>query len=165
MAEPSITDWISAISTAVAAIAAVYGVWKANDKFLSKELDEERHPLDPIAPEEIAEGQKPKQYVVFSTSSQTTSLLLTGSGLECHLQGAIGKRTDGLQWRLEEDELSKILKEKDFSATSGYRARTGHFSIGRHKNWLYSKKLYPSSEYLESDIQEILKRVTSLPAE
>jgi hypothetical protein len=39
-----------------------------------------------------------------------------------------------------------------------YRASSGLFAIGRRKNWLYLKKLFPEPEYLHGTLTDLLEQ-------
>ena len=93
--------------------------------------------------------------IVFDTTQQQTTLRATGQGIECHLedkkQGQIQH-----QWTISKHQCREILKNKRYSVNPGYKANTGLFAIGQRTNWLYSKKLFPESYYLEDALRQIL---------
>ncbi|KAF7766379.1 hypothetical protein PUND_a2196 [Pseudoalteromonas undina] len=43
----------------------------------------------------------------------------------------------------------------------GYKARTGTFTIGPRRNWLYTKSLFPEPDYLETVVKKLLENASS----
>ena len=139
-------------------IIAAFGAWVAYEALL-------RTPIQEPEPEEAEVPEKetiiPSEVKVFETSKQTTWLKVTGNGLECHLDDRRPGKRSGHQWTLTKQQVKEILSTRDFRIYPGYKLRTGVFSIGQRKNWLYSKKLYPEPTLLELELQRLLEKVTA----
>jgi hypothetical protein len=96
---------------------------------------------------------------VFETSEQTGWLEVTEKGLEYHLDD---RRPGGRsrRWQLTRAEASEILSERNYQVDSKYTERSGLFSIGPRKNWLYSQRLYPKPDLLEVEIKRLLEEAS-----
>lgn len=151
--EPTVTDWISAISALVATLITGFTAWFAYKQYLEPPKQEQ----DPDSAKDVAADLEKRDLTVFDTSKQRTLLKVAEHGLECWLPD---KRTKSnkLQWTISKEELSSIITENDYIVTSGHKARTGLFKIGKRRNWLYSKNLFPEPEYLHGALSEIMKR-------
>jgi hypothetical protein len=153
MTDPSITDWISAVSSIFATLIAGAAAYFAYKQYLQPPVQEP----DPTEAQVNDTETAPTSTPVFKTSSQLTTLQITSRGLECHLDDdRPGK--GGLQWVLSKDQVSKILATHDYSVTPGAKARSGTFSVGPRRNWLYSKSLFPEPDYLHGTLADLLKR-------
>jgi hypothetical protein len=142
----SITDWISALSAFAATLIAGVTAYLAYEQYL-KPLAQEAEP--DVAIDESASTLK-SNLVVFETSKQRTELKIGQHGLECWLQDKRTK-THKHQWSLDKSEIQRIIEEKDFAVTPGYKAQTGLFRLGERRNWLYSKNYFPTqSIFVES---------------
>ena len=51
------------------------------------------------------------------------------------------------------------MHDDDLSVSTDYTENSGLFSLGKRKNWAYSKKLFPESEMLEAVLLKILRAV------
>lgn len=152
MTESSITDWISALSTLGATVIAGFMAFFAYKQYLQPPTQE----VEPdLAKDDAAEAVK-SQLVVFETSKQRTRLNVSPGGLECWL---LNKRTDEdkHQWTIGKTEIQRIINDRDFEVTPGYKAQTGLFKLGKRRNWLYSKKLFPEPDYLHGELLDILR--------
>lgn len=151
-----ITAWIQALTQVIVAATAVIMAVLAYKTYLRAPEQEE----EPESAEDRSfdEQQLLKELVVFRTLKQTTRLRVTDGGLECHLDD-IRPGRGGRQWTLSKGQVAEILRDGRISVNPGYRAATGVFRIGHRTNWLYSKKLFPESEYLLSSLRELLKNV------
>jgi len=158
------TDWtqvttaiVTTIAAVVVAITSVVMAALAYKTYL-KGPEQEPEPEKEIAaadqPEELTEA------LVFKTSKQETKLLVTPKGLECHLDDK-REGKGGHQWTISKVEAQQILDLNVFYVNPGYKANTGTFSIGKRKNWLYSKNLYPEPEYLHGVLGQLLKKSIS----
>lgn len=96
---------------------------------------------------------------LFDTSKQTTWLKKTANGIECHLDERRSGKMGGHKWTLSLQDVKIILETGDIYVHPGYKMWTGCISIGRHVNWLYSKKLFPEPAYLHHMVYELLKSV------
>jgi hypothetical protein len=157
MAEPSITDWIGALSAAAGTAVAGVMAYLAYRQYLQPPEQEALPDVPVDAAAEPAAAEK----VVFSTSKQETRLAITDDGLECHLRN-FQRNTDKLQWRLSKELCGRILNGNSYFADPGYKARTGTFTLGDRRNWLYSKSLFPEPQYLHGELRDLLERA-SLP--
>lgn len=100
-------------------------------------------------------GEEPfSSLLVYSTSKQSTWLVATNHHIYCVLDG--DKTRDSgrlLQWRLPLD--------KSFHISAYERnARTGLFTLGPKKNWLYSRKLFTNPEQLETAVRSLIDLAT-----
>lgn len=138
------------IATIIAAVVARQGY-----KEYLQSPEQEAEPDDAVA--EVAAADDAGDLLVFKTSKQKTNLAVVGNRIECHLEDVRPNR-GGHQWTLGSEELSRILKTGDVAVNPGYRARTGLFSIGPRRNWLYSKQLFPEPEYLHGALTDLIKR-------
>lgn len=99
------------------------------------------------------------ELVVFQTEIQLTKLKSAEKGLECYLIDARPGKASGLQWQLSIEEINEVLEKNDYSVTPGYRLKTGDFSIGPRKKWLYSKTLFPKPEELRQQLKTLLASI------
>lgn len=149
----SVAEWVSALSTVAATIIAAIVARRGYKEYLEP-LEQEN---DPDTATVVAPPPSPEELLVFKTSKQKTSLITKGKRIECHLDDIRPNRR-GHQWTLSGDEIARILKARDYAVNPGYRARTGMFSIGSHKNWLYSKQLFPEPEYLHGALTDLMNK-------
>jgi hypothetical protein len=142
------------LTTAIAAV----GAWIAYRTLL-------RTPVQEPEPEKAAvseaEATTPSEVKVFETSEQTTLLKITEKGLECYLDDRRPGKRGGLQWTLTRSQAKEILSKCDYRVYPGYSLRSGLFSIGARRNWLYSKKLYPEPSLLELELQRLLEKAST----
>ena len=149
----SLAEWVSALSTVVATLIAAIVARRGYKEYLEpleQENDPEAATLEALPP-------SPEELLVFKTSKQKTYLIAKGDRIECHLHDTRPNR-GGHQWTLSGNEISRILQLGDYAVNPGYRARTGMFSIGSHKNWLYSKQLFPEPEYLHGALTDLMTK-------
>ena len=148
-----ITDIVSSVSAAIAAVTGVVMAWLAYKGFLKAPEQEEVE--DERSSEENVHSPA-KNLTVFKTSKQTTILRIVEDQLECEIiDTREGK--GGVQWVLPQDVCQRIVSQKLVRANPNYKARTGLVTIGPKKNWLYSKALYWDPEVLENDIYSLLE--------
>lgn len=141
----------------ITAGTAVTIAWLAYKNYL-KAPEQESEPESEIAPD--SEPETLKEAVVFKTSKQTTRLVVSSRGLECHLKDVrVGR--GGHQWTISPMEVRNILAHGNYYVNPGYKANSGTFSIGKKRNWLYSKHLFPEPEYLHGLITQLLKNFNS----
>jgi hypothetical protein len=100
------------------------------------------------------------ELVVFKTTTQKTTLKIVPNGLECYLDNARSGR-GGLKWTMNGEEIRTILDTRAVLVNPGFNANAGSFSIGRRRNWLYSKELFPDPEYLRGALFELLRTALS----
>ena len=152
MEPSSITDWISALSALLGTLIAGVAAYLAYKQYLLPPAQES----EPESADDQIASPVIDELTVFDTSKQRTLLKIRSKGLECWL---MDKRTntDKHQWTLGKSEIQSILDDRDFAVTPGYKAQTGLFKLGKRRNWLYSKKLFPEPDYLHGALHEILK--------
>ncbi len=97
--------------------------------------------------------------LIFETLKQKTWLKKTDGEIECYMDEKRKGKLSGRRWTLTRAEVKRILDTGDLHINPGYKIRTGLVSIGRHTNWLYTKKLFPDPDGLHHKIVELLKSV------
>jgi hypothetical protein len=147
-----VTEWIIALSTLAAAIIAAVTAWLAYRQYLQP-VEQDREPERAQAAEA---GMEPREIVVFHTAKQTTTLKVTARGLECHLEDQRPER-HGHQWTLSPAQARTVLTSGAYAVNPGYKARSGLFTIGTHRNWLYSKALFPEPDFLKAALGQLLE--------
>jgi hypothetical protein len=155
MTDPSITDWISAVSSIIATLIAGIAAYYAYKQYLQPPVQQP----DPKAGQDNEAEAAPTSVPVFKTAKQETSLKITSEGLECHLADKRSGKSER-QWFLGKVQLATILAANDYSVSPGVKARSGTFSIGPRRNWLYSKSLFPEPDYLHGTLSDLLKRAS-----
>ena len=153
MTDPSITDWISAVSSIIATLIAGIAAYYAYKQYLQPPVQTP----DPKAGQDNDAETEPTIVPVFKTAKQLTTLHLTPLGLECHLADKSSDKGER-QWFLSKEQIKKILAANDYSVSPGIKARSGTFSVGPRRNWLYSKSLFPEPDYLHGMLGDLLKR-------
>lgn len=98
------------------------------------------------------------ELLIFETTRQKTWILGTEERLFCVLDD-VGKDTFNVRWVLTKDEL---INDKeivlDISIDPSYKKETGLINFGQnHTKWLYSKKLFPSSDELHKKIIDLIE--------
>ena len=146
-------DVVGIVTQIVTTAIAGFGAWVAYQTLL-RMPEQEPEPEKAVVTE--AEARAPTQIKVFETSYQTTYLKVTDNGLKCYLEDTRPGKRSGHQWTLTKTQAKEILSKREFRVYSGYKLRSGLFSIGPRRNWLYSKKLYPEPTLLELDIEKML---------
>ena len=149
---PSITDWISAGSSVIATLVAIVMAVLAYLQFLRAPRQEvETHESNDV----IADTRL-TQLLVFKTSKQKTHLRIVDGMIKCFLDDTRPNK-GGHQWTLSRSQIKTILEKKDYHVNPGFKSRSGVFSLGPKKNWLYSKSIFPEPEYLYGALTELLK--------
>ncbi|MEP2990105.1 MAG: hypothetical protein ABJN65_14080 [Parasphingorhabdus sp.] len=170
-----VTDWIGAIAALAASGAAVWTAWRAYDEYLrpidkdeqgsSQELE---HPTGNETDQDLKIGTKTssshdglseEEIRVFKTQKQETFLTAGADGLVCRL---VNKEngTDNRQWRISPSEARRILESDSIAVNPGPRNKSGRFTVGPRRNWLYSKKLFPEAGYLKGTLEYLLKKAS-----
>ncbi len=92
------------------------------------------------------------QLLLFYTKKQRTWLVATNRYLFCILDDDKTKATGKLiQWRISLDKAHPI-------EVRAHKAKVGLVSIGERRNWLYSRRLHPTTDGLKQEIKRLLKR-------
>lgn len=150
----SIVEWVQVITQLVTAITAVVMAYLAYQTYLkAPEQETESEPQD--ASDESAD-EKLNEILVFKTSKQKTWLKITEQGLSCRIDDKRDGK-GGAQWTLSKEQVKAILESKAYHVNPGYKVRTGTFTIGPRKNWLYTKSLFPEPDFLESVLKKLLE--------
>jgi len=79
--------------------------------------------------------------------------------LECHLAERRLGKVGGHKWTMNPDAVKKVLETGDTYINPGWKIRTGWISIGTHRNWLYSKKLFPEPAELHHQLVRLMKSI------
>ena len=97
---------------------------------------------------------------VYKTRKQQMYLLQSLQGLECHKEDVRANEA-GHQWTIGKQQAKEILEKDQISINPNYTERSGTYSLGPRKSWLYSKKLFPDPVYFKSLLKELLKKVST----
>jgi hypothetical protein len=153
MTDPSITDWIFAVSSIIATIIAGVAAYYAYKQYLQPPVQE----ADPTKALDNEAETELTSVPVFETAKQLTTLKITSPGHECHLKDDDPKK-GGLKWILSKDQIAKILANNTYAVNPRLEVRSGTFSVVPRRNWLYSKSLFPELDYLHGMLGDLLKR-------
>ena len=104
------------------------------------------------------EGEDPnfaKIFLFFSTSKQRTYLVATAVRLYCIIDD-VRKDSPHINWSMPKKDVKDNDTIKIDITSRDKTEKTGIVDIGeKHKNWLYTKKLFPSNS-IESSIKEFI---------
>ncbi|HEY0349654.1 MAG TPA: hypothetical protein VGC60_16010 [Pyrinomonadaceae bacterium] len=106
------------------------------------------------APQEDTAGAE--ALLIFQTSKQQTWLVATRARLYCVLDD-LNKSFTRVQWTTPADKLVAGDQIAVEISTSDKTERTGRLNIGERRNWLFSKKLFPT-EGPEARVKEMITR-------
>ena len=148
----TLVGWVSVVTQVVTAGTAVVMAILGYRTYLQAP---EQEP-EPEGPEAEASEVSLTHEPVFVTSKQETTLVVSDQGLECHLKD-VKTGESRHQWTLNPTQCADVLASGTYSVNPGYKSRTGTFSIGPRRNWLYSKKLFPEPEYLHGVLKQLLQ--------
>ena len=152
------TEWVQVITQIVTAVTAVVMAVLGYKAYLQPpEQSSENEPEEAVNDE--AE-EKLKSILVFKTSKQKTWLSTSGQGLSCHIDDS-RKGKGGPQWTLTKTQIAEILNSNSYHVNPGYKVKTGVFTIGPRRNWLYSKVLFPEPDYLHGVLKQLLTNASS----
>ena len=94
-----------------------------------------------------------QELIIFETSRQKTWLIVTSKKMFCVLDD-VDKDTFEVRWHLTKDKLvsdNKVIL--DIKIDHDYKENTGLVDFGQnHREWLYSKKLFPTKDKLKDKI-------------
>lgn len=153
----SVVEWVDVTTKVVTAVTAVVMAYLAYRTYLkAPQQSDEPEPQSATANDA---GDKLTEALVFKTSKQQTWLTVTEEGLSCRIDD-VREGRGGPQWRLSKAEARAILSSEAYRVNAGYKVRTGTFSIGSRRSWLYTKALYPEPEYLRSVLKQLLQAAT-----
>ena len=71
----------------------------------------------------------------------------------------IGGRLNGLHGFQPPIAFPASTANQTIYVNPSYKPTTGTFSIGKRKNWLYSKRLYPDPNYLKTELKGLLQKL------
>lgn len=98
--------------------------------------------------------------LIFQTSSQQTWLVATNRALYCVLDD-LNKDSTAVQWATSSAELHRVGDHLAGVSAQDKNDRVGLLSIGKHKNWLYSKKLFARDNVVNRLSRMVLSRMDS----
>lgn len=145
------------ITQIVTAVTAVVMAVLAYRTYLRPPEQEE------VEPENASDNQAEdslREILLFRTSKQKTWLAVTEQGLCCRVDDTRPGK-GGPQWVLSKAEAKAILDSGAYHVNPGYKVRTGTFTIGPRRNWLYTKSLFPEPDYLETVLKKLLENASS----
>ena len=153
----SIVEWVQITTQIVTAVTAVVMAVLAYQTYLrSPEQETESEPQQ--ANDEDAAIEL-KETLVFKTSKQKTWLTVTEQGLSCRIDD-VREGKGGPQWVIPKQQAKSILEARAYHVNPGYKVRTGTFTLGQRRNWLYTKSLFPEPDYLESVLKTLLENAS-----
>jgi len=101
-------------------------------------------------PGEVVVGQ----VNIFRTKKQRTWLAATKTSLFCVLDGdKTRERNRLIQWRMALEDVQPIRARERSEAKL-----TGLLDIGRRRNWLYSRRLFPQPRALEKALEDLVEK-------
>jgi len=94
--------------------------------------------------------------LIFQTKRQHTWLITTNKNIFCVLDDENSQMSGKLiQWKLSLNEATPIF-------VKAHKRTVGLVSIGSKRNWLYSRRLYPSESELEQEIKHMVEKSQKL---
>ncbi|MCH8218145.1 MAG: hypothetical protein IH892_15415 [Planctomycetes bacterium] len=139
---------------------AAFGAWLAWRTFVGDGVQSDADlnlPSPTPSDDQVSAAAGSIPLKLFETRKQTTWLKITGKGLECHLDERRPGKTGGHKWTVPKDEMRRVLSSSDYYVNPTLKINSGLVSIGTHRNWLYSKKLFPEPEQLHHEIARLLR--------
>jgi hypothetical protein len=114
----------------------------------------------PVQTSPILPQPTPRELLVYRTKQQRIYLKVSDAGIECHVEDERPERK-GHRWTISKAEASRILRENDILADPNYTENSGRFTIGKRRDWRYSKKLFPEPSLLEQALRKLLESAAS----
>lgn len=151
-------QWIQVITQTVIAVTAVVMAFLAYKTYLQPPVQPQEEEPDTASDESADE--RLNEILVFKTSKQETWLSVLPQGLHCRIKDSREGR-GGPQWTLSKTQSKEILGSGSFQVNSGYKVKTGTFTLGPRRNWLYSKVLFPEPDYLHGVLKQLLENASS----
>jgi|GEM_PF-4119807 len=102
---------------------------------------------------------KIEKLLIFVTEYQRTWILaIKNLGVICILDDS-RKDKPKLKWLIGINQIKLLNLEKDIKIYDSHKLNYGSIDFGpKHKNWLYSKALYPSQKLIKDSILKIFKK-------
>jgi hypothetical protein len=151
-------DTVQVITQIVTAVTAVVMAFFAYRTYLS--APDQESETDPESATDVEAAEELTEILVFKTANQKTFLALTNQGIECRIEDVRAGK-GGPQWIISRANAAAILESRAYQVNPGYKVKTGMFSIGSRKNWLYTKSLFPDPDYLQSVLKKLLENACS----
>lgn len=101
--------------------------------------------------------------LIFQTASQQTWLVTTNHALYCVLDD-LNKDSTTVQWAMPSSDLFRDDDRLADVSTQDKNDRVGLLSVGKHKNWLYSKKLFASDNVVNRLSRMVLGKMHAADA-
>jgi len=98
--------------------------------------------------------------LIFQTSSQQTWLVATHRTLYCVLDD-LNKDSTEVQWAVSSADLHPVGERIAGISAQDKNERVGLLNIGKHTNWLYSKKLFAQDSVVNRLSNLILSKMDS----
>jgi len=98
--------------------------------------------------------------LIFQTSKQQTWLVATRARLYCVLDD-LNKSFTRVQWSIPADSLVADDKIAVEISARDKSERTGLLNVGKRRNWLFSKKLFPI-DGPDARVKEMIRRQMTL---
>jgi len=152
------TEYVQVITQIVTAVTAV--VMAVLAYFAYFQPAEQSQELEPVEANDDSASEELKEILVFKTSKQETWLSVLPQGLHCRIKDERPNK-GGPQWTLSKTQAKEILSSGIFHINPGYKVKTGAFTIGPRRNWLYTKSLFPEPEYLHGVLKQLLENSSS----
>ncbi|CAM4098593.1 hypothetical protein [Pseudoalteromonas ostreae] len=152
------TEWVQVITQIVTAATAVVMAFLGYKTYLQPPEQSSENEPDEAFSDDAEE--KLKRILVFKTSKQKTWLSVSNQGLSCHIDDT-RQGKGGPQWTLTRTQASEILNTNNYHVNPGYKVKTGTFTLGPRRNWLYSKVLFPEPDYLHGVLKQLLSNTSS----
>lgn len=149
----SVIEILSSITNTVVGLVMA---WLAYKTYL-KAPEQTTEPEPDSASDETAQEEL-HEILVFKTSRQETWLKSSPSGVSCRIVDTRPSK-GGPQWNLSPDIVKSIVETRAYHVNPGYKVRTGTFTLGPKRNWLYTKSLFPEPDYLESVLKKLMDNV------
>ncbi len=151
-------QWIQAGTQVITAITAVVMAYFAYHTYLKS--PEQEPESEPETPNDDDAQEELSEILVFKTSNQKTFLSVVDKRVSCRIEDS-REGKGGIQWSLSRSQAQSILETHAYHVNPGYKVRTGTFTLGPRRNWLYTKSLFPEPDYLESVLKKLLQNTSN----
>jgi hypothetical protein len=96
--------------------------------------------------------------LIFQTSSQQTWLVATNRALYCVLDD-LNKNSTNVQWAVSSADLHRVGDHLAEVSALDKNDRVGLLNVGKHTNWLYSKKLFANDNVVNRLSRMVLDKM------